>query len=837
MKKIVILSLLLTWTLSSQDYYYSKYAPFNENIKTPEEFLGYPIGEMHTRHDLIVSYMEYLSDISDKAQVFYYGNTYEKRKLLILAISSTEKISTLEEIREKHISYIDPDHPNYNSEAKPSDFPVIINLGYGVHGNEPSSSEAALLTAYTLVSSQSDEIKNYLSQSVILLDPTINPDGRDRHTHWANTYKGSPLVDDPQDAEHNEYWPGGRTNHYWFDLNRDWYLAIHPESRGKLKWYHTWQPNVTTDFHEMGSNSTYFFVPFKPNGSLNPVIPKENYNYFNFLFGSYYARALDEIGTLYFTREVYDRTYPGYGSSYPDYLGGIGILFEQASSRGHKQKTQFGEITFPFTIRNQYISGMTTVMASVENKESLQDYQGKFFKSAITEANQKKIKGYTFDLGKDRNKTKAFIDKLKIHDIKVLRNGKKFFVPTAQKNYRIIRTFFETQEKYRDSVFYDASAWSMANIYDINYESSNKNFVGTEVKNDDNLFQVNRFSKSSYAYIIDSQDYNIPALTYNLLENEIYTSASFKPLTIQTSNGLKNFNYGSLIIPLSIQKKLNSDELFEKMKSIQEKYKVDIYSVETGLSSLGIDLGSRNVFPLNEPKAMMLIGTGTRAYEAGEVWHLLDQRVGMPISKIPLRNFDNVTFDKYNVLVIVSGNYKLTDDQIEKIKNWAEKGNTIISIGSGSKFLIDKKIVDESLLEKKESNEIGYLAYGDARENRGKEQIGGVILKSKIDLTHPLSFGYEDELLPVYKNNSIWLKPSKNEYSSVVRYADDPLMDGFLSESNKKMLNESVSLVVSKIGNGVAIMFSDNPNFRGAWYGTNRLFLNAIFLGDRIYIP
>ena len=837
MKKIVILSLLLTWTLSSQDYYYSKYAPFNESIKTPEEFLGYPIGEMHTRHDLIVSYMQYLSNISEKAQIFYYGNTYEKRKLLILAISSPEKISNLEEIRDEHISYIDPDHPNYNNQAKPEDFPVIINLGYGVHGNEPSSSEAALLTAYTLVSSESDEIKNYLSQSIILLDPTINPDGRDRHTHWANTYKGSPIVADPQDAEHNEYWPGGRTNHYWFDLNRDWYLGIHPESRGKLKWYHSWQPNVTTDFHEMGSNSTYFFVPFKPNGSFEPLIPKENYDYFNFLFGSYYAKALDEIGTLYFTREVYDRTYPGYGSSYPDYLGGIGILFEQASSRGHIQETQFGEITFPFTIRNQYISGMTTVMASVENKESLKDYQGKFFKSAITEANQKKVKGYIFNLGKDKNKTKAFIDKLKIHNINILRDGKKFYVPTAQKNYRLVRTFFETQEKYRDSVFYDASAWSMANIYGIDYSSSNKNFTGDEVNNIDDLFEVNKFPKSNYAYIIDSQDYNIPAIIYNLLDNEIFTSSAFKPLTIRTSDGIKDFNYGSIIIPLSIQKKLNSDELYKKMQKIQKKYNVDIYSVESGLSSSGVDLGSRNVLPLNKPRAMMLIGTGVRAYEAGEVWHLLDQRVGMPISKIPLRNLDNVSMDKYNVLVLVSGNYKLSNNQIEKIKKWAESGNTIISVGSGSKFLIDNKIVDESIVEKKESDVISYLEYGDAAENRGKEQVGGVILKSKIDLTHPLSFGYSDNSLPVYKNNSIWLKPSINEYSSVVRYSENALIDGFLSESNKKILSESVSLVVSKIGNGIAVMFSDNPNFRGAWYGTNRLFLNAIFLGDRIYIP
>ena len=820
MKKILLLNLLFIGSLFSQDYYFEKYAPFDENIKSPEEFLGYPIGEMQTRHDLIVSYMEYLSNVSDKAQILHYGQTYEKRKLVILAISSSDKIIDLEKIRENHISYLDPEHPNYLEESKPEDLPVIINLAYSVHGNEPSTSEAALLTAYTLIGSKSDEISKYLSESIILIDPTLNPDGRDRHTHWVNTYKGSPLVDDPQDAEHNEYWPGGRTNHYWFDLNRDWYLGIHPESRSKLKWYHSWKPNVTADFHEMGTNSTYFFVPFKPNGSLNPVIPKENYDYFNFLFGSYFADALDEMGTLYFTREIFDRTYPGYGSAYPDYLGGIGLLFEQASSRGFKQKTQFGEITFPFTIKNQYVSGMTTVKASVANKEKLKDYQNNFYKSAITDSSRKKVRGYIFNEGNDKNKTKAFIDKLKLHDIKVLNNKEQFYVPTVQKNYRLVRSFFETHQQYRDSVFYDASAWSMANIYDIDY-----------------LFEVNEFSASNYAYIIDSQDYNIPAVTYDLLNNEVFTSASFKPFTIQTKTGTKSFNYGSLIIPLSVQKKLNSDELYEKMKSIQKKYDVNIYSVESGLSSSGVDLGSGYVMPLNKPSAMMLIGTGVRSYEAGEVWHLLDQRVGMPITKVPMRNFDNISMDKYNVLVLVSGNYKFSDNQIEKIKTWAENGNTIISIGSGSKLLIDKKIVDENLLEKEESNAMNYLAYGDARENRGKEQIGGVILNSIIDLSHPLAFGYENNSLPLYKNNSIWLKPSKNNYSSVVRYSENSLIDGFLSENNKAKIKESVSLVVSRVGRGIAVMFADNPNFRGAWYGTNRLFLNAILLGDKIYIP
>ena len=836
MKKIILINLLFLGSLYSQDYYFSNYAPFDDSIMSPEQFLGYPVGEMHTRHDLIVSYMEYLSENSEKAQIYHYGRTYEGRILVILAVSTPDKILDIENIRDTHLSYIHTDPPNYKNESKPDNFPVIINLAYNVHGNEPSSSEAALLTAYTLVSSESDEVNKYLNESVVLIDPTINPDGRDRHTHWANTYKGTPLVDDPQDAEHNEYWPGGRTNHYWFDLNRDCLLAIHPESRGKLNWYHTWYPNVTTDFHEMGSNSTYFFPPFKINGSIDPVIPKENYDYFNFLFGSYYAKALDEIGTLYFTREVFDRTYPGYGSSYPDYLGGIGILFEQASSRGHKQKTQFGEITFPHTIRNQYISGITTVKAAVENKESIKEYQQNFFKSALSESSDSRIKGYSFKINQDKNKTKAFLDKLMMHRIKVLKNGENLFVPTEQKNYRLVRSFFETQEKYRDSVFYDASAWTIANFYDIDYSSSNRKFSGENLVSLDDLFETNSIEKSDYAYIIDSKDYNIPAIIYELLDNKIFTSTSLKPFKIKTLSGDVNFGYGSLVIPVSLQK-TSSDKLYEKLKKVQDKYNVDIHSVSSGLSSSGVDLGSRYVSPLTMPKAMMIIGTGVRSYEAGEVWHLLDQRVGMPITKIPIRNFDNISMDSYNTLVMVSGNYKFNDNQLNKIKSWVEKGNTIIGIAGASKYLIDKKLVSETLVKDEKEKDIVHKSYVNAQENRGKEQIGGVILNSIVDLTHPLGFGYEDSSVPVYKNNSVWLSPSKNEYSSVVRYSKDALIDGFMTEKNKEKLEKSVSLVVSKVGRGIAILFADNPNFRGSWYGTNRLFLNAIFLRNKIYVP
>ena len=837
MKKFLLLNLIFLGSLYSQDYYYEKYAPFDENIKSPEEFLGYPIGEMHTRHDLIVSYMTYLSNTSDKADMFSYATSYEGRKLIYLIVSSPEKINNIDEIRKSHLSYIKPDDENYIQSDKPTDFPVIINLGYNVHGNEPSSSEAAMLTAYTLISSKSKEVEEYLENSIVLIDPTINPDGRDRHTQWVNSYKGSPLVDDPQDAEHNEYWPGGRTNHYWFDLNRDVLLGIHPETRGKIEFHHNWYPNVTMDFHEMGSNSTYFFVPWKTHAAKDPVIPQENYEYFERLFGEFFAKGLDEIGSMYFSKEAFDKTYPGYHSSYGDLMGGIGMLFEQASSRGHKQITQFGEITFPFTIRNQYVSGMNTVKGSVEMKDELMEYQQRFFASALTDADKKRTKGYSFKMGKDRNKTKAFLDKLMIHDIKVLKDKNNFFVPTKQKNYRTVRSIFETNTEFRDSVFYDASAWSIANFYDIDYNSSSKDIQGVELDNLDNLFNVNKIDESEYAYIINSVDYNIPAVINSLVNSDILVSTAFKPFTINTSSGLIPFDYGSLVIPVSLQK-ISPKELFNKLENIQNKFQVNIYSAPSGLSSGGIDLGSRYVSPLKKQKAMMLVGTGVRSYEAGEVWHLLDQRVGMPISKIPIRNFDRVSLDTYTTMVIVSGSYDFNEDQIKKIKDWASNGNTIISIGSGSKFLIDNGIVNEKLLKSdKDEDRKDYQPYIDAQDNRGKERIGGIILNAHVDLTHPIGFGYEDSNIPVYRNNTVWIQPSDNEYSSVVRYTNDPLIDGFITDNNAKKLNSTISLLVSKIGNGRAVMFSDNPNFRGSWYGTNRLFLNAILLGDKIQVP
>ena len=834
-KKLFLALFFLAATLSAQDYYYEKFRPFNKAVPSPAEFLGYDIGDHHTRHDLMVAYLTKLAEISDRASIYEYGRTHEGRKLVILTISSPENIKNLENIKKQHLDFVDPT----KSVSNYDEVPIFINLGYNVHGNEPSGGEAALLSAFTFCASNHPEILNYIKNGVVMIDPVINPDGRDRHTQWANMYQGNPQVSDPQDAEHNEYWPGGRTNHYWFDMNRDWLLGIHPGSRGKLKWYHEWYPNIVTDFHEMGTQSSYFFEPMKDNASLDPIMPKENYIDLNNLFGDYFAEALDSIGSFYFTKEVFDGTYPGYGSSYPDLQGALALLFEQASSRGHVQKTAFGEITFPFTIRNQYVSAMTTVKAAVENKGYLRKYQQDFFKSALNNAAKSRIKGYSFKDDFDKNRVNAFIDKLLLHKVDVYKSNDAYIVPTYQPQYRMVQSFFETYNKYRDSVYYDASAWSVANFYNMKYRPVTSMNLGEKIVSTEKLVDVAPVQKTDYAYIIDYDDYNAVAVLNFLQTKGITVSSAFKPFTAKTTVGDTSFHYGALVIPVSLQKK-SSDEVFEFIQKAQKKYNVPMFSVTTGYNAKGIDLGSRYIRPVTKPKAAMLIGNGVRSYEAGEVWHLLDTRVHMPITKIPMRNFNRANFDKYNTLVMVSGRYNLTDKQKERIKGWVNKGNTLITIGGASKWVIDQGLVKEKLVEseKDSTKATERKPYVDAPENIGKEEVGGIILKVDIDVTHPLAFGYRDTEIPVYKNNSVWLQPSKNQYSTVTQYTDNALIDGFITKKNtQQFLKKSASLLVSKVGSGRVVLFADNPNFRGSWYGTNRLFLNALFLGDKIRIP
>ena len=368
-----------------------------------------------------------------------------------------------------------------------------------------------------------------------------------------------------------------------------------------------------------------------------------------------------------------------------------------------------------------------------------------------------------------------------------------------------------------------------------------KSFIGeSEIKSTEGFVKNLKPKNSNYAYILDWDDYNSPAALNHLQRNGIITYSAFKPFTIKVNgtNSSKKFNYGSVLIPVSKQK-VSSEKLFQIINEILNKYEVPIYNSESGYSLRGIDLGSNN-FKINKPvKVALLIGEGINAYEAGEVWHLLDTRIGMALTKIKLNQFKDISIDKYTTLVMVSGEYdNLLKKDINKIKKWVAKGNTLITIGTSSSWAISNNLVKESLVETEKNSTINRKRYVDADEYIGREKIGGSILSVDLDLTHPLAFGYNDEKIPVYKNNNVFINKSKNEFSSVAVYSKKFHIDGYISDLNKrKYIPGSASLIVSEIDDGRVILFADNPNFRGTWYGTNKLFLNAIFLGDNISVP
>ncbi|MBN7810534.1 zinc carboxypeptidase [Algoriphagus sp. H41] len=839
----LILAFLITPAALAQEEYYFPGEKFDPAIPSPSDFLGYEIGDWHTRYDLIVKYFEKLDEVTDMAQLQTIGHTHEHRPKVILTLASAANMGNLEAIRLKQIQLADP------SQAKPdlSSMPSIIHLGYGVHGNEPSSAEAAMLTAYWLLAAQSDLAKNIRENAVIHIDPTLNPDGRDRHSLWANSNKGFPPVADPLDREHNEAWPGGRTNHYWFDLNRDWLPLAHPESRAKVEWYHQWYPNVTTDFHEMGTNSTYFFEPTKPYGSENPVVPRKNYDDINPRFATYFAKYMDEIGALYWTKEVFDNSYPGYGSTYPDIHGGLGLVFETASSRGHVQSSQRGDITFAFTIRNHVVNSLATMEAAVDNREYMHEYLREFFQSAKAEGAKDAAKSYVFGDEYDESRNRLFVQFLLDHKIKVYENstdlsaggqsfkkGKSWVVPTNQTQYRMVRTMFEYVKDFADSVFYDASAWTMAAAYGMPFSAAAGAKAGTEVTE----LSSQSFSfpeGKAYAYLIDWSDYYAPKMLYDLQKAGIHVEAVHGAFSSQTQDGKVDFSAGTLMIPMGFQK-LKADEVSAKIKELAAKNSQKVYAVTTGLNLSGIDLGSNSVSAIQQPKILMVVGTGINSYEAGEIWNLLDQHLGMPITKINMEQLGRANLFDFNTLILPSGGYNsLSEGQTNHLKDWISRGGTVISMKNASLWLSQKGISKELPVELVDaSKDPNSLPFAVRNDFEGAKEVGGSIYLAQLDLSHPIAYGYHRQTLPVYRNSSIFIKPSADKYLTPVKYTADPHLGGYISKANLEKLKQSAGVVISPVGQGRVVHFFDSPNFRGTWFGTNKLFLNAIFHGNNM---
>ncbi|MCW5912873.1 MAG: zinc carboxypeptidase [Cyclobacteriaceae bacterium] len=827
---------------AQNNYFFPAGITFDPAIPTPEQFLGYPVGEWHTRHDRIVSYFQELARVSPKAHFQVIGYTNEHRPQVVLTITSPENYARIEAIRQEHLKLADP-----AQSVNISSMPVIVTHGYNVHGNEPSSSEAAMLTAYYLIAAQGPEAELTLKDAVIHIDPNYNPDGRDRHSNWANMHKGFPPVADPIDREHNEVWPGGRFNHYWFDLNRDWLPLAHVESRNRIEFFHQWLPNVCTDYHEMGTNATNFFEPTKPYGSENPVVPRSNYDVLNPLFAKYFAKALDEIGSLYFSKEAFDNSYPGYGSTYPDIHGGLGLVFEQASSRGHVQKSATKEVTFAFTIRNHVRTSLATVKAAVENKELLLKHQQDYFKTALDEGKKSAVKAYVFGDSKDVSRTRAFADLLLKHRIETYslnadltvgankyEKGKAFVVTTDQKQYRMVRSMFEKVTSFHDSVFYDASAWTMALAYGLPHDALNvtiKYTKGDRVTAESLTVNPPAVTKSSYAYLIEWNEYHAAQALYHLLSKNVFVKTAFKPFAATVNGTKKNFGYGTLVIPVADQN-LGAEDLFAVVKEASATAGIEIVSVATGFSAEGIDLGSGNVRTVPVPRVAMLVGDGVAATDAGALWFLFDSKLKMPVTKVNTSQFTQLRITDYNTLILASGNYAaLGEAGVNKIKTWMQQGGTLILLKNAVSWAINNKVVDEQLRKEEEAKNTKRMDYVTASDYRGSRAIGGSIYKANIDITHPIGFGYTNRELPVWRNTSIFIERSKNQFNTVIQYTANPLLSGYVHPTNLEKIKNSVSLQVSSSGQGRAILFVDDPAFRGYWYGTNKLLFNAVFFG------
>lgn len=832
LKKIIsALFLMLSFLLvqGQANYFYPNKGNFDTSIPTPEQFLGYAIGEQHTRHDRIVAYLKELDRLSDKVSFEIIGETFERRAQVVAIFSSPENHKNIEQIRLQHLSN--------QTNGTNNKVPLVIHLAYNVHGNEPSSSEAALLTAYYLTASQSEQTKEWLNNMIITLDPVINPDGRDRHTHWANMHKGTPAVADPNDREHNEIWPGGRFNHYWFDLNRDWFLGTFPETRNRINFFHKWRPYVQTDHHEMGTNSTFYFDPGKES-SNNPIVPDYLYKNIYPKFGEYFTKATNSIGSMYFTKEAFDKLYPGYGSSYINFYGGAGFLFEQGSSRGHVQETTTIPITFGFTIRNQFTASLATITASLAEKESLIEMRKQFYLTAKQQATNSIIKGYSFGDAKDFNRTKAFIDLLLLHKIDIYKvpNSTDYFVPTAQDNYIMVKSIFENQITYKDSTFYDASTWSLIHAYGLPFTEVKTSMALSEKINAPLVLNNAPIVKSNYAYLVNNTDYNIHQFIYALQSEGVFVQTATRTFSTNINGENKNFGYGSIIISVQ-QQKVGADELYTIISKASLAANIKVHTVATGFSNSGIDLGSNYIKTLKKPEAAMIIGNGVAASEAGEIWHLLDQRLHMPITKIDILNFSRVRLERYNTLVMVSGAYNFLDkNSVDKIKAWVQNGNTLITIKSGADWAIKNGFTKFKLAVDSTTTK-GRLDYDKASDMEGAKALGGSIFSIDLDTTHPIGYGFSKRKVSVYKNNSTFFQNSTSAYNTIAQYTNTPLVGGYLHPNSLKMIKNSPSILVGAEGSGRVILFADEPNFRGTWYGTNKLFLNALFLGSIMAAP
>ncbi|QWX84542.1 zinc carboxypeptidase [Cellulophaga sp. HaHaR_3_176] len=819
MKKILVAFIFISYTFISA-----------QQVKSPSEFLGYELGTEFTRHHEVVDYYEYLAkEVSDNIKLSTYGKTNERRPLLLAYISSAKNIKNLEAIRSEHLKSTKGEG---NSEI------AIVWLSYNVHGNESVSTEASMKTIYELLTKKSD----YLENTVVIIDPCINPDGRDRYVNWYNENKNTPFTADPNSKEHNEGWLNGRANHYMFDLNRDWAWLTQIESQQRLKAYNNWLPHIHVDFHEQGVDSPYYFAPAAE--PFHEVITNFQRD-FQVTIGKNHAKYFDENGWFYFTKEVFDLFYPSYGDTYPLYNGAIGMTYEQGGSgrAGLGILTKAGDtLTLKDRLEHHFTTGISTVEIASGNSKKLNTEFKKFYtnknfkyKSYVLNADIDKINALTSLLDKHEieygwasNSTSKGLDykTQKIKTIKTTPNT--LVVSTDQIKGTLVKVLFEPNAKLTDSLTYDITAWSLPYAYGLDAVASENNVASTKTNASKNtVTNIPLISNNkAYAYIKDWNSMEDARFLAELLKEKIKVRYTEKPFNIDN----KKYERGSLIITKKDNEHLK--DFIKILNKVQEKENASLTAVKTGFVDEGNDLGASSVKLIKNSKIAVLSGSPTSTLQFGEIWHFFEQQLQYPITVLHDSKLSKSELEDYDVLILPDGWYSrfLDSDKQNKLSEWVKSGGKLIAMGGAVKGLEGTEgfSIKTKVKEKDSTKTIDLSTFETSERDAIKNLITGAIFETKVDNTHPLAFGYDDNYftLKLGSDSFNYLKEGTVTY---IENNNTPVA-GFAGSEAKKEIAKTMIFGVEDIGNGQVIYMVDNPLFRGFWENGKLFFANALFM-------
>lgn len=839
---------------------------YDPHIPTPKSVLGYEIGERYTDFRNLERYIERLLSSSNRIQRIIYGTTYETRPLQALVVSSPTNLARLDEIKAANRSLTDPRLPKSKSEIESiiNTLPAIVWLSYGVHGNEASSPEAALLTMYQLCAGTDRRTMNILDSAVVIIDPAVNPDGRERFVQWANSAKGLQPNISPEALEHSEPWPRGRTNHYYFDLNRDWAWMTQIESRARIALYRQWMPHVHVDFHEMGYQSSYFFFPAA--APIHTEYPAEVQKWGR-MFGAANAAAFDALGIAYYTGESFDLFYPSYGDSWPTFNGAIGMTYEQAGQAGTAIRKPNGEIlTLAARARNHFITGITTLETTVRNRrERLQDFR-KFWETGMNPAG--KVRAFVIRQENDPPRAAEMVNLLmdqgiEVHQLQesVQLDVQRFFskattkesfpkgtyvVSLLQPNSRLAKALLEPHAAVQDTFFYDVSAWSLPVAYGLPAYSTESAPPASAKKLTEHVRVRGRVinGPAAYAYLIPWERNSAGKLVAGLIERGFSLSVATRPFEIEK----RPFTAGTVIVHVAQQ----PDSIHAVLARLADSMGVDVYAVESGLTEKGVNLGSNRVRPVAQPRIAVLADAPVNANDFGELWYLFDHEYRIPFTAIRTRDLANVVLSKYNVLILPDGgDYKsvLDSTQVERLKRWVQDGGILIGLENGARYLLksrsgitagalvtekkdDEKTKEEKEQEKARKEAQKKMTWFEKEERSRIEQIPGSIFRVLMDSTHPIGYGYTRELY-VLKSNSVPMDLHESAHT-VARFSPDTVhVSGYsVPELSRRVANSAYVLEFSQ-GRGKVVLFAETVTFRMFWKGLHKLLVNALLFEPR----